>query len=95
MTGAETNTDWQRGIAERFAIQPTVDAMQRHLLFTLRSASVRSGEVGPGEFQTHVELGDCSWIGSGASAVEAMGQVLLNMTNADGSVNIDRLNGAV
>lgn len=86
MNTVMTESDWQAGITTRFAIQPTIEAMQRHLLFTLRSASVRSSEVAPGRYQTEVELEGQSWIGTGSSADEAMGRVLLLMTCADGTV---------
>ena len=78
--------DWQRAITERFEIQPTIAAMQRHLLFSLRSASVQTSEVTPGEFQTEVRLDGGAWTGSARSEEEAMGRVLLAMTGPDGAV---------
>ena len=71
---------WQAEIRRRLVIEPTVNAMQRHLLFTLRSASVQSSEPAPGTFYTIVEWEEASWEGAGESAAEAMGQVLLAMT---------------
>ena len=87
MNTSITAINWQAAITERFEIQPTIDAMQRHLLFTLRSAAVQSSEAGHGEFQTDVELGEGeTWSGTGASAEEAMARVLLVMTRPDGTL---------
>ncbi len=78
--------DWRTAITERFEIQPTIAAMQRHLLFSLRSASVQTSEVTPGEFQTEVRLDGGAWTGTARSAEEAMGRALLAMTGPDGAV---------
>jgi hypothetical protein len=87
MIKSATATHWQTAITERFEIQPTIEAMQRHLLFTLRSASVQSSEAGHGEFRTDVDLGEGqNWSGTGASAEEAMARVLLVMTRSDGTL---------
>ena len=84
-------SNWQEEIACRLEIQPTVMAMQRHLLFTLLSASVLSSEPVAGEFQTIVEWEEQSWIGTGPSAAEAMGRALLAMTpTGDHAVDTSR-----
>ena len=86
MTTRAITHRWRSAIRDRFAIQPTFLAMQRHLLFALRSASVQSSEPSPGEFRTDVRLDGNTWMGEGASPEEAMATALLKMTREDGTV---------
>jgi hypothetical protein len=76
------STDWQAEVRSRLVIEPTISAMQRHLLFTMRSASVQATESTPGRFHTVVEWEEAAWEGTGDSAAEAMGRVLLAMTGS-------------
>ena len=85
MNQRDQTGDWQVEVRTRLVIEPTVNAMQRHLLFTLRSASVQESESAPGRFQTVVEWDEATWEGTGDSAAEAMGRVLLTMTDPDQS----------
>lgn len=79
MTTANLTHDWQGAITHLYDIDPTVDAMQRKLLFGLRSDAVQSSEPVPGSFQTVVERDGQIWSGTGASAAEAMARALLAM----------------
>ena len=83
----DMSIDWQTEVRSRLVIEPTIDAMQRHLLFTLRSASVQATESAPGRFQTVVEWEEAAWEGTGDSAAEAMGRVLLAMTHPSQSTD--------
>ena len=83
MTNTDTDGDWQSAITRHYNIDPTFNAMQRLLLFGLRSDAVQSSEPEPGTFQTEVELGGRSWTGTGASPEEGMGRALLAMAQAE------------
>jgi hypothetical protein len=75
--------DWESEVRRQISIEPTVVAMQRHLLFTIRSTSVRDLNSVPGHFHTVVDWDGVTWEGEGATAAEALGRVLLTM-NAPG-----------
>jgi hypothetical protein len=83
MTTTQPGHDWERAISRQYDIAPTFDAMQRLLLFGLRSDSVQSSEPEPGSFQTLVEREGQSWSGTGASAAEAMARALLAMAQPE------------
>ncbi|HEU4798637.1 MAG TPA: hypothetical protein VFT63_06890 [bacterium] len=83
MTTTDQVIDWESAITSHYEIAPTFEAMQRLLLFGLRSASVLSSEPEPGTFRTAVEREGNSWSGTGASPTEAMGRVLLAMAEPE------------
>jgi hypothetical protein len=83
MTTTDQVVDWQSAITSHYEIAPTFEAMQRLLLFGLRSASVLSSEPDPGTFRTVVERDGSFWNGTGASPTEAMGRVLLAMAQPE------------
>jgi hypothetical protein len=83
MTLTDQASDWQTAITTHYEIAPTFNAMQRLLLFGLRSASVQSSEPTPGAFETLVEKEGNSWNGTGSSPEEAMGRALLAMAQSE------------
>ena len=82
MTITTDTRDWQSAITREYNIDPTFNAMQRLLLFGLRSDAVQSSEPEPGAFQTVVEHEGGIWTGTGASPEEGMGRALLAMAQA-------------
>jgi hypothetical protein len=76
----EVKENWESEVRRQVAVEPTVEAMQRHLLFTMRSTSIRELPAEPGSFHTIVDWDGVSWEGEGASAAEALGRVLLIMS---------------
>ncbi len=80
MEDFEQKEDWQADVRRAFAVEPTVVAMQRHLLFTMRSTSVRASEAEPGRFRTTVDWDGTTWEGTGATEAEALGRVLIAMS---------------
>ena len=71
---------WKTEIRRRFPCEPTFDAMKRHLLFTMRSTSVRDVETRPDHFHIVVDWDGINWEGEGASEDEALGRILLAMS---------------
>jgi hypothetical protein len=80
MNRTEPSSDWETDVRRQFSLEPTVGAMHRHLLFTMRSESVRAGAAALGQFQTIVDWDGTRWEGTGASEAESLGRVLLAMS---------------
>ena len=83
MTITDTGDDWQRAITHHYNIDPTFNAMQRLLLFGLRSDAVQSSEPEPGSYETVVEREGDTWTGTGATPAEGMARALLAMAQAE------------
>jgi len=84
MITAERAT-WGEDITRMLRIRPTIEAMQRYLLFASRCSSVEPSCAGPENYHILVRRNDEMWRASGVTAEEAMGRVVLMVWHAGGS----------